>query len=224
MTLIMDSRNAKDGIDIRRTASLSGTSTMDDHGLGGDHASLGATDRAGRDRVHRLLLEHRVMLGGFLFMLCEDWDAADETLQETAGFVCARWRDFQPGTDFRAWARAIARNLLKETLRKRSRARRDAERARIASLDAASGPVGEAEWEQASVYSPQERDALAHCLERLPGDVRRIVGWRYADRWSCQRIAEQLRRSLEAVYKVLSRVRLQLRQCIEKRVSEGPSA
>jgi RNA polymerase sigma-70 factor (ECF subfamily) len=202
----------------RPAALLSGTATMADP----DPAhNPGAVDRAGRDRVHRLLLEHQVMLGGFLFMLCEDWDAAEEALQETAGFICTRWRDFRPGTDFRAWARAIARNLLKETLRKRSRARRDAERARLAAMDRAAGPVDEAEWESASGCARGERDALAHCLDQLPADVRRLVDLRYTDRWSCQRIAERLGRSLEAVYKTLSRVRFQLRDCIEARVRGG---
>jgi len=171
-----------------------------------------------RRHVHDLLLEHQVMLGGYLFLLCEDWDAAEEALQETAGFICSRWRDFQPGTDFRAWARAIARNLLKETLRKRARARREADGA---ALVGAALPVGEEEWERDGAFTPRERDALARCLDRVAGDARRIVDWRYTERWSCQRIAERLGRSLEAVYKTLSRVRVQLRQCIERRLSES---
>lgn len=169
---------------------------------------------AARDEVHALLLRHQVMLGGFLFMLCEDWDAAEEALQETAGFICSRWHDFQTGTDFAAWARAIARNLLKETLRKRPRARAEA---------AGVLPVGEAEWERHSAYSRREREALAHCLGRLPGTGRRVMEWRYTDRWSCQRIARELRQTLEAVYKTLSRLRIQLRRCIEQRAGDGAS-
>jgi DNA-directed RNA polymerase specialized sigma24 family protein len=43
------------------------------------------------------------------------------------------------------------------------------------------------------------------------------VDRRYVERWSCQRIADHLHRGLDAVYKTLSRARVQLRQCIEQR-------
>jgi RNA polymerase sigma-70 factor (ECF subfamily) len=177
------------------------------------NAGGGPEDLERQRHVHDLLIQHQVMLGGFLFMLCEDWDAAEEALQETAGFICMRWRDYEPGTDFRAWARAIGRNLLKETLRKRAAARRGAGLAEAEGV----GPVSEEEWDRDSAFSPPERDALSHCLDRLPGNVRLIVDRRYVERWSCQRIADHLHRGLDAVYKTLSRARVQLRQCIEQR-------
>lgn len=176
------------------------------------NADAGGQDLERQRHVHELLIQHQVMLGGFLFMLCEDWDAAEEALQETAGFICLRWRDYEPGTDFRAWARAIGRNLLKETLRKRAAARRGTG---LAEGEWAAAPVPEEEWDRESAFSSRERAALSRCLERLPGDVREILDRRYVDRWPCQRIADHLHRRLDAVYKTLSRARVQLRQCIE---------
>lgn len=53
-----------------------------------------------REEVLRLFLQNRGMLSAFLFSLAEDWDMVEESLQDTAVFVCSRWRDFVPGTDF----------------------------------------------------------------------------------------------------------------------------
>ena len=43
----------------------------------------------------------------------------------------------------------------------------------------------------------------------------------YDQNLSVEKIADELKRTLHATYKVLSRIRIQLRQCVEQRVDQG---
>jgi RNA polymerase sigma-70 factor, ECF subfamily len=53
-------------------------------------------------------------------------------------------------------------------------------------------------------------------MEKLPAQQRAIVEAYYFRRQSVDLIAAETRRSVEAVYKTLQRIRWTLRQCIEE--------
>jgi RNA polymerase sigma-70 factor (ECF subfamily) len=170
-----------------------------------------------RDEVLRLFLKHQVMLSGFLYTLVEDWEVVEEALQETAVFVCSRWQDFSPGTDFGAWARTAARMRCREVLR---RMRRPGD----LPLDLASHNLADLitpeEWEQHGHFSPKHKEALAQCLKVLPEEQRRVVEMRYREQQPCDRIAACLSRSVEAIYMLLTRIRKRLKQCVEQRLAQ----
>ena len=64
------------------------------------------------------------------------------------------------------------------------------------------------------------RVALAACLQRLPEKSRDLLTRCYGTETTIRDVAAGLRRSTEAVYKSLQRVRLALHQCIERRLAE----
>lgn len=171
----------------------------------------------GRDEVLRLYLRHQVMLAGFLYTLVEDWEIVEEALQETAVFLCSRWQDFTPGTNFGAWARTLARMRCREVLQRR---RRDSAAPLDPVMHELAAPVTSEEWEQHGTFSPRHKQALARCVESLPDDHRRVVEMHYLQRQACDRIAAALAKSVEAVYMMLSRIRKRLRHCVEHRLAQ----
>jgi RNA polymerase sigma-70 factor, ECF subfamily len=68
-----------------------------------------APDEAHRQEVMRLVLAHRTQLLATLLALNRDPHRAEDLFQQTCLVVCAKWREFTPGTSFLAWARSIAR-------------------------------------------------------------------------------------------------------------------
>lgn len=170
-----------------------------------------------QEEVVRLLLRNQAMLSAFLYALVRDWELAEEALQETSVFICSHWRDFTPGTRFGAWARTVARLRLKELLRQKNRA------AASRDLVDVAAPVTDDEWESNSQFTPGHKAALAECVQSLPPQHRRMVEWRYHEGKDGRFLAEQLNKSIEAVYMILSRLRRQLRDCVEQRVAGARS-
>ncbi len=168
---------------------------------------------AGQEEVVRLLLRHQAMLSGFLYSLVRDWELAEEALQETSVFICSRWQDYAPGTRFGAWARTVARLRLMELLRQKRRVPASAEGVDVAA------PVTDDEWEANAQFTPAHKAALALCVQSLPPPHRRLVEWRYHEGRDGRFLAERLNKSVDAAYMVLSRVRRQLRDCVERRMA-----
>jgi RNA polymerase sigma-70 factor (ECF subfamily) len=72
-----------------------------------------------------------------------------------------------------------------------------------------------AEQQPAEPRSDDERQALRHCLAKLPEKSRRIVEVYYFAGVPSPDIARQMQISVESVRQALFRMRTQLRQCIE---------
>ena len=173
---------------------------------------------AENDEVMRLLLKKQSMLSVYVYALVQDWDIVEDVVQETAVYICGHWQEFKPGTNFGAWARAIAHNRLRDAFKARQKKGLHVPDTAISDL---AESVTESEWEQYGGYFRDRKQALAKCVENLPHNSRRIIQLHYQDQRPVEKIAEELKRSLDAIYKSLSRIRMQLRQCVEQRVAQG---
>ena len=178
--------------------------------------ALAEAQSSERDDILRLFLQHQVMLSGFLYSLVQDWEIVEEALQESAVFICSRWQDFTPGTNFGAWARSIARMRCREVLQRKRRAV-----GALVDLDTLADPISAEEWEAYSEITPRHKEALTQCLQSLPTQHRKVVELHYLEQQPCERIATKLQRSVEAIYMTLSRIRKRLRQCVEQRLAKG---
>jgi RNA polymerase sigma-70 factor (ECF subfamily) len=123
---------------------------------------------------------------------------------------------FETGRNFGAWIRSIAHNESKKELRAmlsdKARATRYAERL---ALEAVAD-------DRYGGFSEKRLRYLNECIGLLPSRARRLLRVRYELGKSIQRIAEDLQRSRVAIQKALSRVRLNLRECIgEKELADG---
>jgi RNA polymerase sigma-70 factor (ECF subfamily) len=174
------------------------------------------TQDAAREEVLRLFLKHQVMVSSYLYTLLEDWTLVEEALQETAVFICSRWQDFTPGTNFGAWARAVALMRGREALQRR---RQTAHQSLDAVVHDLAGPITAEEWDRHGAFSPRHKEALAQCIRGLPDDQRQVVEMHYLEQQQCERIAVRLAKRVEAVYMMLSRIRRRLKKCVEQRLA-----
>ncbi len=167
----------------------------------------------GRDAALREFIRNRSTLMAFILSIVRNFDFAEEVLQEVAVVVCNQWRDFKPGTNFTAWAAAIARNKIYNL-------------SRVPRREIALAPEAVAGIERAtaSESDPGWLDALRACLDDSPARVRNVLKLRYWRGLSGAQIARRIKSTEAAVHMALSRARAALARCIQIRLAAGEDA
>ena len=123
-------------------------------------------------------------------------------------------RRFEAERDFGLWLKAIARNLVRQELRALSREGNSLQAYRrhlTASLQ---------NDEKADAQQQQLVQSLQRCQEGLSPEVSQALELRYADSKSFEEIAHSLGRTVGATRQLLVRTRINLRNCIEKRMAQ----
>lgn len=174
-------------------------------------------DEADReDRFLQLFLANERRIYAFILSLVPSWSDADDLLQETSAVLWRKLDEFEPGSDFVAWALRIARY---EVLNYRKRQNRDrglfsAETEELLAQHAVD----------VAHVSDDRRDALKACLEKLSVRDRELIRLRYQPGATTRDVSERVGRSLKAVYKALNRIHEQLLLCVRRGLAErGPS-
>lgn len=162
--------------------------------------------------VVRLLMEHRASLFSYIYTAVRDFDVAEEVFQEVSVAVCESYESFEPGTNFRAWAREIARRRVLAEWRSTGRFPGLLSDKSLRQIEAGFEDV-ETRW-----ASGDRIAALRKCLGTLSPTVRRILELRYVNQLSLSDLAARLDRKGEGVRKALYRTRQSLRECIERRL------
>ena len=121
-----------------------------------------------------------------------------------------QWDQFDPETNFRAWARRISYNVVMNYLRRSERRERHLSDAALEQL--AADAETDDHWLRIR--------ALAKCVDRLLPDQKKLIELCYLAGASVANVAKQLSKSTAAVYKSLSRIRQSLRDCVEKVLAE----
>jgi len=162
-----------------------------------------------------LLNRHSSRLRAFIAMKLPVPHLIDEIAHETFVFAHRHILDFEAGTDFGKWLRAIAFNLIrKETLR-HQRTSRNQERFLEHYLVQEAGKGDFSPDSTVIVY-------LEECLQKLPEEQRSLLEHKYARSESSREIAEAFDRSETWVRTTLCRVRTALRRCIEAKMEAPP--
>ncbi len=131
----------------------------------------------------------------------------DDVLQETNLVIWAKWRQFQPGTNFLAWSRAIARL---EVFRFRRKHTRKLTFLTDELLDVLAQKVA-----QNSDVTILRQAALAEWVTRLRPDDRKLIQLRYSPGANGDKVASKLGRPANSVYQSLGRIRRALMQCVQ---------
>ena len=173
---------------------------------------LPPTTPADRDETYlRLLAEHERALATYVYSLVNSPADAADILQECKLAMWRMFDRFEPGTDFRAWGRKIA-------IHKILNFRRAAKRRPDSPLEQQFLEAVAAEIDRRSEHLDRKADSLRACLRKLPEAHRAIVMWRYFDECEIQEIAAKSDRTEEAVYRLLSRIRKALNDCISRQL------
>jgi RNA polymerase sigma-70 factor (ECF subfamily) len=170
-------------------------------------------DSPARDEVYlRLLAEHERALSAYVFSLVNSRADAADILQECKLTLWRMFERFEPGTNFLAWARTVA---LHQILNYRRAAKRRPESPHERDFIEAVA----AEVDRRSDELNRRAELLRHCLKKLPERHRAIVEWRYYDECEIETIAAKSDRSVLAVYRLLSRIREALNDCISRQLA-----
>jgi RNA polymerase sigma-70 factor (ECF subfamily) len=179
-----------------------------------DPADAVLAAKAEHERFLTLFLAHEEDLRDFIFVLVRDRHRADDVFQEVALVLWRRFGDYDPARPFGPWARGIARNkFLKDMDDRTTQKQRQLPLELVDAVEAA--------FVRSDALPSMELEALAQCLERVPAHARTMLDLRYREGLPIDLVAQRVKRSLAAVTKMLSRMRVQLADCITERLTAG---
>lgn len=153
-------------------------------------------------RVQRLFVRYQPAIRAFALGLIGDFALAEDVVQETFLTVSAKAADFDPDTNFLAWACTIARYKVLEIERARRRFSTEA----IESL-AAAAPV--------DAFAQDRLERLLECIDKLPAKAREAVRLRYFSEHGLAEMATLLGRTVAGVNATLVKARHALRACVD---------
>lgn len=171
--------------------------------------------RAGETHLYgEIVRRYRADVRRVALLMLADGLVTENVVQQAFINAYERLDDFRRGEDFGPWVKAIARNLVRDELKRSSRERgrmalyRDYLIAKLSTEDQGQ------RREQVLV------EALAHCRSKLPATAATAIALRYDRELSFDDVAAAIGRSAEATRQIVTRARIALKLCIQRRVKE----
>ena len=158
------------------------------------------------------LTEVQQRLVGFLFKRLADREQAREVLQRTNLVLCRKADNYEPGTNFKAWAMTVANYEVMAYRKKQVRER-------LVFTDEVDAMLRPDEEGRPLAQS----DRLAHlklCLKAMSLKNRELIEWRYQGECTMEKIAQEIGSTIGAVKVKLHRLRRQLLGCIQNRMKK----
>lgn len=141
-------------------------------------------------------------------------DQAEEVFQEASITLWERFAEFEPNTNFGAWAFQVVRFKILEFRKRQAREHR------VFSSNFVEELLDETD--QVAERMEFRHRWLADCFGQLAETDRDLVNRRYVPGVTSKRLAEQLGRSESSVSRALGRIHRLLFECIERHeVEEG---
>ncbi len=158
------------------------------------------------------LTQSQQRLFGFLFKRLADREQAREVLQRTNLVLCRKADNFEPGTNFKAWAMTVANYEVMAY-------RKTQVRERLVFTDEVFAMIGPEDDGRFSVQSDRLIH-LSHCLQGMSSKNRELLDWRYQGERTLDKIAKDIGSTIGAVKAKLHRLRRQLLGCIQNRMKK----
>ena len=155
-----------------------------------------------------IMTRYQGRLYGYALSLTADPEAANDLLQETNVVLWENWKEFELGTNFKAWSFRIAHF---QFMAQRQRRLRD----KLCFGDNLVAVIAVEAKEMDETYE-QRIASLASCLERLKPRWREIIRLRYQEDLAVQRMAAQIGLSANAISQLLFRARRSLIECFRR--------
>jgi RNA polymerase sigma-70 factor, ECF subfamily len=164
------------------------------------------------ERFTALFRQHGRAIYSHIRALVPHISDADEVFQETSVTLWEKFDQYQPKTDFRAWAYRIA---YYKVLQLRDR--------QVHSPRLFSQQFLELMSEELIVMSDvldAHTEALLACREKLNQRDRNLLDRFHCDGATAKGVARQMGRNVDYVYRAIRRIHNVLIECIEKAVSK----
>lgn len=158
-----------------------------------------------------LLTAEQLSLLRYLVVILGDADAASNVLQEANVVLLQKWTDYEPNTNFTAWARRVAYLQALALVRDKRREKLVFSEDTVRQIAARVDPHAEVS---------EERMALRHCLSHLSKHSLEAIQQRYRDGYTIAELSERCGKSVSAMKVALHRTRRSLMVCIEKQIAQ----
>lgn len=179
--------------------------------LVGEGSSIVASQMADSQYFLHLLSQYERQIFGFIFAMVQNTSDAEDVFQQASLVMWQKFDQFQPDTDFLAWARTVARYKVLDFLKAKRRDRICFSEALVAQLD-------DRHRKRTDVHKDRT-EALVSCKKKLSVTDQQLLALCYDRSGSIADAAKQLRRPVGSVYDSLSRVRRTLLACIQRFVA-----
>lgn len=176
-------------------------------------------DATGGVRAEDLLrgaFKYQDALTSYAYGLLQDWSLAQDAVQETFIVLQKKHAEFRPGANVFTWARQILRFEALNLLRSRRREACFGDEELFALVEQQFEKHLDAE---AVAALEARKAALQQCMAQLDADSLSLLLGFYKDAFSCERLGELHRKSVNAVRLSLSRLRAKLRECVRRRMA-----
>lgn len=151
-------------------------------------------------------------VAAFIASMVPDFHDSEDLLQLVAASVVAKYDDYVDTKPFVPWAIGIARLEVLNHRRKSARDRHVLNSEAMESVAAAYREM-EGQWDDL-------KEALDACIKQSAGRSRQVLELRYLREMNPKDIAKKLSMSTNSVFVMLHRVRIALRNCIERRLDK----
>lgn len=161
----------------------------------------------------RLYAEHEAALQVFVRSMLPCRDETDEVMQQV---IVVLWQKFETAQDFKKWAFGVARLEVLRFLQSRKRDRHVFDETLVNRL------ADRAVLHAAEVMP--RREALEHCLQKLPPSQRELVLTAYTKGTRMDELATRRGQTPMALCKLLHRIRIALLDCVERTLAREEAA
>jgi RNA polymerase sigma-70 factor len=163
-----------------------------------------------REEFARQFSRNARRIYGFIMTLVFSHHDAEEVFQNTSVVLWNKFGEFQPGSSFFAWASRVAYYEVLSFMKQRRRSR-------MLSEDALEVLASEAM--ALSDDSSSRQEALEDCLAQLNAADRDLLQARYYHQRPPKQIAMMQSRSVDSVYRALSRIHNMLLNCVQRQLA-----
>lgn len=171
-------------------------------------SSRNSSDHEKTTEFVRLLRRHDQRLAAYVHSLVPSWSDADDVIQETSIRLWEQFDQYDRSADFGAWACAIAKYMVLD-------ARKQSRRANLFFGDDVLDLMADT-IERVDADVRERHEALEGCVEKLSDESRELLAAYYAPNMEPAEVAARFGRTTGSLYTAVSRIRGQLRKCVER--------
>jgi RNA polymerase sigma-70 factor (ECF subfamily) len=171
------------------------------------------SDKQRAEEIAVLWTNAQPVVVAYVSSIVRKFQDTDDILQQVAVAVIKNYEKYDKKCSFVAWAIGIAKNEILMYRRNNSKG--------MLILDAKAIERVSEVYEKESAKFDDTREALDICIKKLRGRWKQILEMRYLSELNITRIAQKLGMTHSAVYTNLHRIRLALRECVDRQISSG---
>ncbi len=154
-----------------------------------------------------LFLEHRKAIYSFIFVHVGNASDADDLFQNVCVVLWRKFDQFHSGTNFKAWAKQIGRNVIMDFRKQRRRHP-------VKGLDNETMDLLVHRYEHIQDQVEDRLETLHSCVDKLNARDRHLVQMAYTQEKAVKAIAQEVEVSIQRIYKRLGTIHGTLLQCV----------